>query len=209
MQNDASRDPEQAKAQDPDLFLVNFTVFLPVAYAIALWQGDRGLLATLLAVWAGFAVLVWGPYAIFRVSQRRMGQGPRAAAILAFGLLPWALFLSPARAWLSTWTGLAIAFPVFYAWGVAVLFIAMRDQPLSRSPAFRAALLAGGALIYGAIAVVLLLAVIGPVALLNRALVDLGLQGLLLDGLAVVLGLAAAAASVRLTTIALQTGRTG
>ncbi|WP_133255030.1 hypothetical protein [Phenylobacterium hankyongense] len=83
------------------------------------------------------------------------GDTWRAAATLAYGALPFALYV-PLWRELTTRTALLIAFPVLYVWGAVAIWMALRDTPPPQTPRMRSVMLAGASLIYAAVSLTLL-----------------------------------------------------
>jgi hypothetical protein len=113
-----------------------------------------------LATWSGYlylgAYVVLTPLALRRVATRSpRGDTWRAAAVLAYGVLP-GLLLIPPHTIFSDWPGNLVVAPLAIITGAVAQIIAMREKPPLRTPAFRARMLAGGAVIYALAAAPLL-----------------------------------------------------
>lgn len=126
-------------------------IWVMFLYVVGFAQGDPTTFQVAGWFWFGLAVVL-PPFIVWRIGLRRPpGDRWRAAAILAYGSLPSLLLVLP-DTWFSTAAGLKVVLPPTIAWGIACQLIAMRRTPRPGSPRVRALILAGGALIWGVVA---------------------------------------------------------
>jgi len=151
MQNDQA--PQRRRWDPTDgAFIDELLIWPSVVYVFGLFQPDR-LVGLAVALWAGVYFLAI-PFVPRRVALRSPPGDPlRAAAVLAAGAFPLALYI-PLWRELTTRNALVVAFPILVVWCGAAYYMALRETPPVLTPARRAFVLGGGALIYGAIALV-------------------------------------------------------
>lgn len=105
--------------------------------------------APALAVWSWlFGLCFAGGIQIWRAAAvPDFGDPRRAAAAVAYGALPYALYI-PYWDRLNTSQAYFIAFPPLAIWGLIALLIAIREKPLPQPPIIRAVSFAGAGLLY-------------------------------------------------------------
>lgn len=124
-----------------------------IFYVAGLIQHDALAIRLAVGAWACF-YLVSVPFVARRVALRSPpGDFLRATAILAGGALPWSLYI-PLWRQLTTPTALLVAYPTLLVWCCVAFFMALRRDPPALTPARRLFVLGGGAVLYGAIALI-------------------------------------------------------
>jgi hypothetical protein len=110
--------------------LDNFLALPLLAYGVGLFSWDAGALRAAFAAWV-LAVLLWTPWILLRVhGANPPGNTGRAFLWLALGAAP--AFPAAFAAIGMSKLGLALVFPLVYAWGGGGMLLALGEMPRSR-----------------------------------------------------------------------------